>query len=64
MSQNSTRIPLSRDKVDNLLKEIMQRVHSTCVQYGDKGDFINYVDGANVGGFVRVADSMIDQGIV
>ena len=64
MSQNSTRIPLSRDKVDNLLKEIMQRVHSTCVQYGDKGDFINYVDGANIGGFVRVADSMIDQGIV
>ena len=64
MSQNSTRIPLSRNKVDNLLKEIMQRVHSTCVQYGDKGDFINYVDGANIGGFVRVADSMIDQGIV
>ena len=64
MSQNSTRIPLSRDKVDNLLKEIMQRVHSTCVKYGDKGDFINYVDGANIGGFVRVADSMIDQGIV
>ena len=64
MSQNSTRIPLSRDKVENLLKEIMQRVHSTCVKYGDKGDFINYVDGANIGGFVRVADSMIDQGIV
>ena len=64
MSQNSTRIPLSREKVDGLLKEIMQRVHRTCVKYGDKGDFINYVDGANIGGFVRVADSMIDQGIV
>ena len=64
MSQNSTRIPLTRDKVEGLLKEIMQRVHSTCVKYGKKDDFINYVDGANIGGFVRVADSMIDQGIV
>ena len=64
MSQNSTRIPLTREKVDNLLKEIMERIHTTCVQYGTQNDFINYVDGANVGGFVRVADSMIDQGIV
>ncbi len=64
MSQNSTRIPLKRDKVDGLLKEIMQRIHTTCVKYGSKDDFINYVDGANIGGFVRVADSMIDQGIV
>ena len=64
MSQNSTRIPLTKDKVEGLLKEIMQRVHSTCVKYGKKDDFINYVDGANIGGFVRVADSMIDQGIV
>ena len=64
MSQNSTRIPLSRDKVDGLLKEIMQRIHTTCVKYGKKDEFLNYVDGANIGGFVRVADSMIDQGIV
>ena len=64
MSQNSTRIPLKRDKVDGLLKEIMERIHATCVKYGSKGDFVNYVDGANIGGFVRVADSMIDQGIV
>ena len=64
MSQNSTRMPLSSEEVDNLLKGIMTRIHTTCVQYGDKGDFINYVDGANIGGFVRVANSMIDQGIV
>jgi len=65
MSQNSTRIPLKRDKVDGLLKEIMERIHTTCVKYGGSEDnFINYVDGANIGGFVRVADSMIDQGIV
>ncbi len=64
MSQNSTRIPLTRNKVESLLKQIMQRVHKTCVKYGKKDDFVNYVDGANIGGFVRVADSMIDQGIV
>ena len=64
MSQNSTRMPLKSEEVDNLLKGIMERIHSTCVTYGTKEDFINYVDGANIGGFVRVADSMIDQGIV
>ena len=64
MSQNSTRMPLSSEEVDNLLKGVMKRIHATCVQHGDKGEFINYVDGANIGGFVRVADSMIDQGIV
>tara|TARA_Y100000385_G_scaffold277534_1_gene324619 strand:- start:102 stop:1442 length:1341 start_codon:yes stop_codon:yes gene_type:complete len=64
MSQNSTRIPLSREDVDGLLKGIMKSIHSTCVKYGSEDDFINYVDGANIGGFVRVADSMIDQGIV
>jgi glutamate dehydrogenase/leucine dehydrogenase len=64
MSQNSTRMPLMSEEVDSLLKDIMKRIHSTCVKYGTKDDFINYVDGANVGGFVRVADSMIDQGIV
>ena len=64
MSQNSTRMPLKSEEVDSLLKDIMARIHATCVQYGNKGDFINYVDGANIGGFVRVANSMIDQGIV
>ena len=64
MSQNSTRIPLTREQVDGLLKDVMKRIHTTCVKHGSKGDFVNYVDGANIGGFVRVADSMIDQGIV
>ena len=51
--------------MDGLLKEIMERIHTTCVKYGSEKDgFINYVDGSNIGGFVRVADSMIDQGIV
>ena len=64
MSQNSTRMPLSREDVDKLLKDIMVGIHSTCVEHGSQSDFINYVDGANIGGFIRVADSMIDQGIV
>ena len=64
MSQNSTRIPLTREQVDGLLKDIMKGIHATCVKHGSKSNFVNYVDGANIGGFVRVADSMIDQGIV
>ena len=64
MSQNSTRIPLTREQVDGLLKDVMKRIHTTCVKHGSKGDFVNYVDGANIGGFVRVADSMIDKGMV
>ena len=49
---------------DKLLKDIMVGIHSACVEHGSQSDFINYVDGANIGGFIRVADSMIDQGIV
>ena len=64
MSQNSTRIPLTRDQVDKLLKEIMEKIHTTCVKYGTQKGFVNYVDGANIGGFIRVADSMVDQGVI
>ncbi|MED5451476.1 MAG: NADP-specific glutamate dehydrogenase [Candidatus Neomarinimicrobiota bacterium] len=64
MSQNSTRIPLTREEVDTLLKEIMNNIHSTSVDFGSQKGFINYVDGANIGGFVRIADSMVDQGVV
>ena len=64
MSQNSTRVPLQREEVDVLLKSIMKNIHQTCIRYGSSSNFVNYVDGANIGGFVRVADSMIHQGIV
>ncbi len=65
MSQNSMRIKWTRDEVDSKLHDIMKAIHSTCEKYGKKDDgFINYVDGANIGGFVKVADSMIDQGLV
>ncbi|MBN1129083.1 MAG: NADP-specific glutamate dehydrogenase [Chitinispirillaceae bacterium] len=64
MSQNSMRISWSREEVDAKLAGIMKSIHETCVTYGREGDFVNYVNGANIGGFVKVADAMIDQGIV
>ena len=65
MTQNSMRLPWSREEVDEKLHTIMRNIHKTCVQYGTKeGGFINYVDGANIGGFVKVANAMIAQGVV
>jgi glutamate dehydrogenase (NADP+) len=64
MSQNSMRLSWTREEVDARLRQIMKAIHETCVKYGKEGDTINYVKGANIGGFVKVADSMVDQGIV
>jgi glutamate dehydrogenase/leucine dehydrogenase len=64
MSQNSMHLNWTREEVDRRLNDIMKAIHAQCVRYGKQGDFINYVDGANIGGFVKVADSMIDQGAV
>ncbi len=64
MTQNSMRMAWTRQEVDNRLRLIMQNIHATCVRYGKDGDFVNYVDGANVGGFIRVADALLDQGLV
>jgi len=64
MSQNATSMHWSRDEVDQRLHSIMISIHESCTKYGQEGDFINYVKGANVAGFIKVADSMIDQGIV
>tara|TARA_B100000614_G_C14516683_1_gene480838 strand:- start:44 stop:1378 length:1335 start_codon:yes stop_codon:yes gene_type:complete len=64
MSQNSLRLSWSREEVDSKLKQIMIDIHSSCVKYGKDGDYIDYVKGANIAGFVKVADAMIDQGIV
>ena len=64
MSQNSLRLAWTREEVDARLKGIMTAIHETCVNYGkDKSGFVNYVNGANIGGFVKVADAMIAQGI-
>ena len=65
MTQNSMRLPWSREEVDARLHSIMKNIHATCVTYGRKDDgYINYVDGANIGGFVKVANAMIAQGVV
>jgi glutamate dehydrogenase (NADP+) len=64
MSQNGLRLSWAREEVDARLHRIMQDIHSQCVQYGKDGDFVNYVNGANIAGFIKVADSMIDQGVV
>jgi len=64
-SQNALRIAWSRDEVDQRLQEIMKGIHDKCVMYGRKADgFVNYVDGANIAGFVKVADAMLAYGIV
>ena len=64
MSQNSMRLSWSREEVDRRLHEIMINIHESCVKHGKQGDFINYVDGANIAGFIKVADAMLDQGLV
>lgn len=64
MSQNSQRFSWTRDEVDSRLHLIMREIHETCVKYGGNGSRINYVVGANVGGFVKVADAMLAQGVV
>jgi len=64
MSQNSLRMNWTRKEVDAKLKQIMEDIHSSCTEYGTEGDFIDYVKGANIAGFVKVADAMLDQGVV
>lgn len=64
MSQNSQRYSWTREEVDDNLHNIMKAIHATCVKYGKDGDFVNYVNGANIGGFIKVADSMLDQGVL
>ena len=68
MSQNSQRLSWTREEVDHKLKTIMANIHANAVaharEYSSDKSFTNYVTGANIAGFVKVADSMIDQGVV
>lgn len=64
MSQNSLRLMWTREEVDKRLQDIMRNIHITCTHYGKEGEHINYVKGANIGGFVKVADAMLAQGHV
>ncbi len=65
MTQNSMRLAWSREEVDSKLHSIMRNIHAMCITYGkEKDGFTNYVKGANIGGFVKVANSMMAQGLV
>ena len=65
MSQNSLRLSWSAEEVDERLKKIMLNIHASCVKYGsDATGYVNYVKGANIAGFVKVADAMLAQGVV
>ena len=64
MSQNSMRLNWSREEVDGRLHQIMKDIHEACVVYGEENRSVNYVKGANIAGFIKVADAMLDQGVV
>lgn len=64
MSQNSQRLSWTSEEVDAKLHQIMISIHESCVKYGKEGNYINYVKGANIAGFVKVADAMLAQGLV
>ena len=63
-SQNALRLSWSRDEVDTKLHTIMKDIHQKCLEHGRQGDFVNYVDGANIAGFIKVADAMVAYGAV
>ena len=65
MTQNAMRLSWPREEVEDRLRQIMQEIHETCVRHGRRPDgTVDYVDGANIGGFMKVADAMLDQGLV
>jgi len=64
MTQNSIRLQWSNDEVDKRLSDIMKAIHNQCLRFGERDGFINYVDGANTAGFRKVAEAMLDQGLV
>jgi glutamate dehydrogenase (NADP+) len=65
MSQNSMKLNWSREEVDSRLHEIMKNIHAACVKYGTEDNgYVNYPKGANIAGFIKVADAMMDQGIL
>ena len=65
MAQNSMRYGWTREEVDDRLRMIMGDIHSACVEYGDQGDgYVDYMKGANIAGFVKVADAMLAFGAV
>ena len=65
MTQNAMHISWSADEVDKKLHEIMSNIHHSCVQYGRQPDgYVNYLKGANIAGFMKVATAMLEQGVI
>ena len=65
MSQNSARITWKEEELQQLLRDIMQGIHDQCVEYGrESKDYVNYLKGANISGFVKVANAMLAYGVV
>ena len=62
--QNSLRLQWSNEEVDKRLSGIMKAIHNQCMRFGEQDGYINYVDGANIAGFRKVAEAMLDQGLV
>ena len=64
MSQNSGRISWTEDDLNKQLSDIMKNIHHTCAEYGREGDHVDYVKGANIGGFIKVAEAMLAYGVL
>ena len=64
MTQNSIRLSWQREELEERLKTIMHDIHQQCVKYGTEKDHVDYIKGANIGGFVKVADAMVAYGVI
>lgn len=64
MSQNAIRLSWTAEEVDKRLRDIMSNIHDACVKYGKEKSGVNYVKGANIAGFVKVADAMLGLGVI
>ncbi|MCB1843314.1 MAG: glutamate dehydrogenase, partial [Halioglobus sp.] len=64
MSQNSMRLSWTADALEGRLQDIMADIHEQCAQHGKEGDYTNHVKGANIAGFIKVADAMLAYGVV
>jgi glutamate dehydrogenase (NADP+) len=64
MTQNSMRLSWTREEVDLKLQEIMNRIHSKCIEFGEVDGRVDYARGANIGGFAKVADAMLAYGVI
>lgn len=64
MTQNAMKLSWTAEEVDQKLKQIMQSIHEQCVKYGKEEEFVNYVKGANIAGFMKVSRAMMSQGVL